>query len=227
MATFNSVLVNKGKGKLGDIVVSHWRGLKTLRGYVPHIKSAADPTVQLEYRNKMRMISKVAAIVRGYLPLIWSIRLRMKTEFSAFIQAFLKVMTVGALLDITKLQGYQLGNGHLAPVLPDTIAAVAGVSLTITWDPTLYPPTFPHTTATMDVFVIDEFVSRAKVYVTPTLFSAGTLTVVLDPDFFVGEGVFVMIGAKNIFTNPLTGNAYTQYSKFSGMQTAVFETLIA
>jgi len=86
MAKFNSVLANKQSGKVGDVVASRWRSLKIYRSYVPHIKKAANQTLQLLYRLKMKVASKLVATVRGSLPLIWSIRLKKQTEFSAAIQ---------------------------------------------------------------------------------------------------------------------------------------------
>lgn len=226
MSVFNSVLVTKGKGKLGDVVIGRWRSLKTLRGYTPHIKAAADQTKQLIYRNKMKIVSKLAAIIKMDLGRIWSIRHKFQTEFSAFTQAILRVMLQTYKLDITKLQHYTLGNGKLAFVTPITAAAAAGDTVTLTWVTALVPPGFPDTTATMDLFVINEDCTRAVIYPTPTLFSAGTVSVALSPDFVVGEKVFCMLGCQNEFTNPVTGNTYVEYSKFAGMVTAVFQTLI-
>jgi len=227
MAKFNSVLANKQSGKVGDVVASRWRSLKIYRSYVPHIKKAANQTLQLLYRLKMKVASKLVATVRGSLPLIWSIRLKKQTEFSAAIQWFLIRMLTTGLMDIAKLQAATMGNGHLSEVLPVSVTAITGVKLTVTWNPLVIPPSFPSVTATMNFLVFDEHSLNCVVFPTATLFSAGTATVTVTPNFIAGQHVFIMAQAQNIYTNPLTGNTYTWYSKFSGMITAVYATLIA
>jgi hypothetical protein len=226
MAKFNSVLSNRQSGKVGDIVTSRWRSLKIIRQYVPHIKKAANQTLQLIYRLKMKVASKLAATVRGSLTQVWSIRHKTQTEFSAMVQWILLRMLTTGLMDITKLQSATLGNGHLPLTLPTAITAVAGVKLTLTWNPLLIPPGFPSTTATVNVLVFDSHSLNMVVFNTITLWSTGTVTVTVTPNFASGQTVFAMLQAQNVFTNPLTSNTYTWYSKFAGMVTAIFATLI-
>ena len=226
MAKFNSVLSNRQSGKVGDIVASRWRSLKVYRQYVPHIKKAANQTLQLIYRLKMKVASKLAATVRGSLTQVWSIKHKTQTEFSAIVQWILLRMLTTGLMDITKLQNATMGNGKLPLTIPTAITPVTGVKLTITWNPLLIPPGFPSSTATVNVLVFDSHSLNMVVYDTVTLWSTGTVTVTVTPNFISGQTVFTMIQAQNVYTNPLTLNTYTWYSKFAGMITAIFETLI-
>jgi hypothetical protein len=174
----------------------------------------------------MRVASKLAATVRGSLTQVWSIKHKTQTEFSAIVQWILLRMLTTGLMDITKLQNATMGNGKLPLTIPTAITPVTGVKLTITWNPLLIPPGFPNATATVNVLVFDSHSLNMVVYNTDTLWSTGTVTVTVTPNFISGQTVFAMIQAQNVYTNPLTLNTYTWYSKFAGMITAIFETLI-
>jgi len=228
MSQFQSVIINKGSGKLGDVVISKWRAKKVVRSYVQHVNGKTDAARanQAPYRLKVKVWSKSVATMRGTTNLIWSIRLKQKTEFSAMMQFLLKSSDGTPLLLTTKLAGAQIGAGKLPPTLPLTLVAAAGRNLTITWDNVNFPPAFPSTTATLVVLFIATNGIKISIRETATLFSTGTATVPFL-DQIVGQAGYVMIGFKNTYTNALTLNTYVWRSKFTGLSVAAFQTLIA
>lgn len=226
MSQFQSVIINKGTGKLGDVVISRWRSKKVVRSYVAKIRNP-NSTLQQVYRLKMRIWSKCASFVRGQVALVWSVRLKQKTEFSSFVQAMLKAADASGVLLLTKLNNFQLGNGKLAGLIPTTIVAAAGRTLTVSWSASLFPQGFPNTTATVCLLFINKTGSYATQVDTAVLFSAGTAAVGVGAGFAVGEQVYCMVGAKNVYTNSLTGNTYTWRSRYAGLAVAAFQTLLA
>ena len=226
MAQFQSVIVNKGTGKLGDVVISRWRSKKVVRSYVAKIRNP-NSTLQQVYRLKMRIWSKCASFMRGQVTLIWSVRLKQKTEFSSFVQAMLKAADATGVLLTAKLNNFQLGNGKLAGLVPLTIVAGAGKILTVTWSSALFPAGFPNLTATVCLLFINKTGGYAVQVDSAVLFSAGTAAIGVGAGFKAGDEVYCMIGAKNVYTNALTGNTYTWRSRYAGLAVAAFQILVA
>lgn len=229
MSKFNSVLVTKASGKIGDIVISKWRDKKVLRAYVPNVngKTEAARLAQSYARLRMRQWSRNAAFVRSSVYIIFSQRLKRKTEFSAYIQYMLKATNQAGALLTTKLNNAQIGNGVLQPTVPLTVTAGAGKTLVITWAPTGFPPGFPSTTATVSALIVVSTGENAAVIESATLFSTGTATFTCGANFKAGDICQVFLGVKNVLTLPLSGLLRNQYSKMSGLSVAAFKTLLA
>lgn len=229
MSQFNSVLISKGSGKIGDIVVSKWRDKKVLRAYVPRVNGKTDiaRTAQSYARIRMRIWSRCTAWVRSSVYIVFSQRLKRKSEFSAFVQYFLKATNSSGTLIISKLNNAQIGNGVLQPVVPLTVTAAAGKTLVVTFASTGFPPGFPSTTATMSALVVNSTGEYAAVLEMATLFSTGTVTFTCGAGFKAGDAVQVFLGVKNVLTLPLSGLTRNQYSKMSGLAVAAFKTLLA
>lgn len=113
MATINSILVNKGKGKVGDLIVQRWRSKKVVRAYTQHPKPSTHPEIQLRQRAKFKKVRDFVTANLAILKDCYQNEPRKKSIFNDLLSFFMDITDGSGVIDLNKCINKNFGNGKL------------------------------------------------------------------------------------------------------------------
>jgi hypothetical protein len=139
MATFNSILVNKGAGKIGDIVLQRWRQKKVVRGYVAHPKASLHPEIQLRQRAKFKKVRNFVTANLESFKILYQLQPLDKSIFNSIMTFFMDITDNSGVVDIAKLKGKYLGTNKVHGQPWYFAISTSGYSLELIWNANTNP----------------------------------------------------------------------------------------
>lgn len=177
MAIINSVLIGKGRGKVGNLVLSNLKGqtiLKSLNSS-PSNPRSQDQTTQ---RNKMAYAVKVWQMVFLFMDSFKSYIKPLESGYNSFIRSAIKVITTPLTFNFAQIWIDLVNNMQLKGNLDLALSgSIVGANLLITFNKgnLVYNPSM-----CLNILGVDSGSNNIKntlISIDETQFNAGTLSV--------------------------------------------------
>lgn len=196
MAIINSVLIGKGRGKVGNVVLSNLKGqtiLKSLNSSPSNPKSA-DQTAQ---RSKMAYAVKIWQVVFMFMANFKSYIKPLESGYNAFIRSAIKFITTPLTFDFKTIWNELVTDMNLKGNLDLALSgSIVGANLVMTFNKgsLVYNPSM-----CINIFAIDDSTGETR----------NTLISIDETQFNAGSGSYPYIkGADDItywyFASPAT-----------------------
>lgn len=215
----------RGRKKIGDVVIKRRLG-QTIIAQRQIIVKNPKTTKQVAQRAKFTIAIGIAIFAKFIMKTVFPHQTYKGTRMNKFTKFILKKIADTSYPlttpTITNFNGSAVGNGSGFNVIPTTVTAHAAKSITVTWNPLIFPSGAP-TTGTMSCLAICTTKKLVAFEQSATAFTTGTFT------FFAGTSPFTA-GDKVICS---LGQTYTdsasvvQQSEFQFEVTVTQITILA
>ncbi len=182
MAIINSVLIGKGRGKVGNVVLSNLKGqtvLKSLNSSPSNPKSP-DQTAQ---RSKMAYAVKIWQVVFMFLANFKSYIKPLESGYNAFIRSAIKFITTPLTFDFAEIWAALVTDMNLKGNLDIALSgSVVGANLVMTFNKgsLVYNPSM-----CINIFTINSSTLETKnslISMSEAQFNAGTASIAFAAD---------------------------------------------
>jgi len=197
MAIIRSALAPRIRKKVGDTIFKRRLG-QTIASQRPlTVKNPKSPK-QVTQRAKFKIMVQMVAICKYFLLTVFPLATYRGTKFNKMSKFLLKKIGNVAypLTDLTYLNfnATACGNGAGFNVIPTAVTAHAGKSITVTWNPLIFPAGAP-VTGTMSIMLINLTRKQVCFEQSAVAFTAGSQTFFsISSPLTVGDSVFCALG---------------------------------
>ena len=197
MAIIRSALAPRIRKKVGDTIFKRRLG-QTIASQRPlTVKNPKSPK-QVAQRAKFRIMVQMVAVCKYFLLTIFPLATYRGTKFNKMSKFLLKkiqdVTYPLTVLTFPNFNATSCGNGAGFNVIPTSVAAHAGKSISVTWNPLVYPTGAP-VTGLMSIMLINMTRKQVCFEQSATAFTVGSFTFFsVSSPLTVGDNVFVALG---------------------------------